>query len=36
MFDNFWDFDRLNEDGAPRGSKDREISLVLWTHKGVL
>jgi hypothetical protein len=30
MFDHFWDFDRLFEDGAPRRSGDREISLVLW------
>jgi hypothetical protein len=24
VFDHFWDFDRLVEDGAPRRSKDRE------------
>jgi hypothetical protein len=29
MFDNFWDFDRLVEDGVPRRSKDRRISLIL-------
>jgi hypothetical protein len=26
MFDHFWDFDRLVEDGAPRRSRDRGIS----------
>jgi hypothetical protein len=26
MFDHFWDFDRLVEDGAPRRSGDRRIS----------
>jgi hypothetical protein len=26
MFDHFWDFDRLVEDGAPRRSGDRGIS----------
>jgi hypothetical protein len=25
MFDHFWDFDRLVEDGAPRRSGDRGI-----------
>jgi hypothetical protein len=29
MFDHFWDFDRLVEDGAPRRSGDHGISLVL-------
>jgi hypothetical protein len=30
MFDHFWDFDRLVEDGAPRWSRDHGISLILW------
>jgi hypothetical protein len=30
MFDHFWDFDRLVEDGAPRRSGDRRISPILW------
>jgi hypothetical protein len=30
VFDHFWDFDRLVEDGVPRRSGDRGISLVLW------
>jgi hypothetical protein len=30
MFDHFWDFDRLVEDGAPRQTGDREISPFLW------
>jgi hypothetical protein len=29
MFDHFWDFDRLVEDGAPRRSEDRGISPFL-------
>jgi hypothetical protein len=29
VFDHFWDFDRLVEDGAPRRSGDHGISLVL-------
>jgi hypothetical protein len=29
VFDHFWDFDRLVEDGAPMQSRDRGISLVL-------
>jgi hypothetical protein len=29
VFDHFWDFDRLFEDGALRWSGDRGISLVL-------
>jgi hypothetical protein len=29
MFDHFWDFDRLVEDGAPRRSGDRGISPFL-------
>jgi hypothetical protein len=36
MFDHFWDFDRLVEDGAPRRSGDRGISLFLWTNKGFI
>jgi hypothetical protein len=39
MFDHFWDFDRLVEDGAPRRSRDRGISLVLQAcgpNKGLL
>ena len=37
VFDHFWHFDRLVEDGVPRRSKDHEISLTLWacgTKKG--
>jgi hypothetical protein len=30
VFDHFWDFDRLVEDGAPRQSGDREILPILW------
>jgi hypothetical protein len=29
VFDHFWDFDRLVEDGVPRRSGDRGIPLVL-------
>jgi hypothetical protein len=29
VFDHLWDFDRLVEDGEPRKSRDRGISLVL-------
>jgi hypothetical protein len=29
MFDHFWDFDRLVEDGVPRRSEDHGISLIL-------
>jgi hypothetical protein len=29
VFDHFWDFDRLVEDGVPRQSKDHGISLIL-------
>jgi hypothetical protein len=39
MFDHFWDFDRLVEDGVLRSSGDHGISLVLWTcgpNKGFL
>jgi hypothetical protein len=39
MFDHFWDFDRLVEDGVPRCSGDRRISLILWASgpsKGLL
>jgi hypothetical protein len=30
MFDLFWDFDRLVDDGAPRRSRDRRISPISW------
>ena len=30
VFDHFWDFDRLVEDGVPRGSGDHGISPFLW------
>jgi hypothetical protein len=30
VFDHFWDFDRLVKDGAPRRSRDREISPPFW------
>jgi hypothetical protein len=39
MFDQFWDFDRLVEDGAPGQSRDCGISLILWhcgPKKGLL
>jgi hypothetical protein len=29
MFDHFWDFDRLVEDGAPRRSGDPRVSPIL-------
>jgi hypothetical protein len=29
MFDHFWDFDRLFEDGAPRQSVDHMILPIL-------
>jgi hypothetical protein len=29
VFDHFWDFDRLVEDGAPRKSGDRGISPIF-------
>jgi hypothetical protein len=29
VFDHFWDFERIVEDGDPRRSRDRGISLVL-------
>jgi hypothetical protein len=29
VFDHFWDFDNLVEDGAPRQSGDHGISLIL-------
>jgi hypothetical protein len=31
----FRDFERLVKDGAPRGSGDRGISIILWTF-GIL
>jgi hypothetical protein len=31
MFDHFWDFDRLVEDGAPRKSRDHGILPILWS-----
>jgi hypothetical protein len=30
VFDHFWDFDRLVEDGVLVRSKDRGISPFLW------
>jgi hypothetical protein len=30
MFDLFWDFNRLVEDGAPKRSGDRGNSPILW------
>jgi hypothetical protein len=35
MFDQFWDFDRLVEYGAPRQSIDREISPPFEKFLGV-
>jgi hypothetical protein len=29
MFDQFWDFDRLVKDGAPKRSRDCRISPIL-------
>jgi hypothetical protein len=36
VFDHFWDFDRLVEDGAPKRSEDRKISpflRVFWAFR---
>jgi hypothetical protein len=35
VFDYFFDFNRLDEDGEPRRSGYRGISLVLWTQQVV-